>query len=63
MKPPALIEFVLRFREQERENARLDSLTQNQQSERIRAGARAPSRDRLALSALPSRGSVEAIAS
>jgi len=62
MNPPALVEFVLRFRERERENARLDSLVRSTQSERV--AAREVARERLAMSALPSsRNAFEAIAS
>jgi hypothetical protein len=64
MKPPALVEFVLRFRERERENAQLDSQLRNNQPERVRVAARESARERIALAALPSRRStVEAIAS
>jgi hypothetical protein len=61
MNPPALIEFVLRFRERERENAQLDSATPPTQLERIRTAARESASQRIAL---PDRRSpVEAIAS
>jgi len=64
MNPPALVEFVLRFREQERENARIDSLARSRESARVRAPARESARERIAMSALPSsRNAVEAIAS
>ncbi len=59
MKPPALVEFIVRFRERERENARLDSQTRSQ-PERIRAAARESTRDRRSLPA--SRSSVSAFA-